>query len=1192
MNKAYQKMTFVNDQEPDLDAENLNSISNAIDTIDDRVVQHETDIASKMSATNPTASGTMTVNGSIGANTINVVNANISGIALGRDNEGRLTSSAEIKAEDFSTTGGKSVSGNAAAIESVANDLDSLTRTGGRLDEMQLSIDSKLGSIDPTITGNLTVNNKITADSIQASTIKATYEGDIVFLKTDFITSDQSYIEVEKETFFDKDIQINRGNHNYKSLNEFMDETNTSLGNQVAISSSPLENSTYGKISGIRYSGSSYQDGTPTVANPIWIKNSNLLIKTTNSLDPNVEDYVETSVYGYGNNYMADGSAKITHGKYYNKSHQLVTDSDWAVVEISSIDDKREYVITCNSVDNNVASCFKYNPYGWHLLFTRDSNEFEHIIPCFNTNLSTKLYISCLESELDSIGVYQYNPCRGMNGISDVVDIDLYGDSTHTKRFDLAVFNANNVEWGRYQTLNCYFCDATDIMSVWSRSANLLCNMSDNILTKTPTSSSGANEVHVVNSSGHYTVYVMVDDSITSLEEWKNKLNNTPLQIMYERYTPSVKHLLLEETDRIKALETFQPTTYVETELENVVVKYPINIKDYVDAQDKALSDRVSKNEYDIEILKNRPSGGGSDFILSSPSPLQNTTASNIIGIDVSGKSEQKTTKEVQFKYVYGMHSTSSGFGYYANTIGADNDVIPCAVGDTYKITISLWSGAVIWVGYYDSSKGFIERVAINNGDTITIPSGASFFFVSVYANNITATSYPTVSVMGTKVSPTPTNPIPIVDASGEIVAKTKNLIDDSTISTRDWKKLDGTKLATVSCYRANIKPNTEYTLSRSVAFSGTGWTNVFDANGNALYLGTSEGGKTSVTIPSFANASYIYVYNPNDGIKMQLEEGTTATDYVPYASNSISLPITLRSVETVADTLVINKDGSGKLTQRVTSKLLNGTENWSLQSINSSGIANFTITLTDSTTEFGNATPSLCSHFIQQTSSISATTTEGYMLNGQRAFFIRINSTIANTVETFKSWLSSNNVTLYYALATPIETSLTAEQVSSILALKTYNGTTIIDSELDVNSVCYSGDVKAYVDSKTDYSYTDQIIGKWADGKDLHRMVIQTNTPFTLNSGVKVADFPEGAILKHLYGTVETTEYYLPINLYIGYGGYNVATWVNYAQGSINMAVSIEAYKGKPCEIIVEYTFKDASRMVEPMLLSEGGEE
>lgn len=38
-------------------------------------------------------------------------------------------------------------------------------------------------------------------------------------------------------------------------------------------------------------------------------------------------------------------------------------------------------------------------------------------------------------------------------------------------------------------------------------------------------------------------------------------------------------------------------------------------------------------------------------------------------------------------------------------------------------------------------------------------------------------------------------------------------------------------------------------------------------------------------------------------------------------------------------------------------------------------------------------------------------------------------------------------------------------------------------------------------------YSAEDTIIGKWVDGKDLHRMIIHTTTPSTLNSSVVVSD-------------------------------------------------------------------------------------
>ena len=68
----------------------------------------------------------------------------------------------------------------------------------------------------------------------------------------------------------------------------------------------------------------------------------------------------------------------------------------------------------------------------------------------------------------------------------------------------------------------------------------------------------------------------------------------------------------------------------------------------------------------------------------------------------------------------------------------------------------------------------------------------------------------------------------------------------------------------------------------------------------------------------------------------------------------------------------------------------------------------------------------------------------------GQTESIYAINSTLlvftylsAQDLDEWKIWLSQHPVTVYYALATPIETDLTAEEIAAYQALRTYSPTT-----------------------------------------------------------------------------------------------------------------------------------------------------
>ena len=92
-------------------------------------------------------------------------------------------------------------------------------------------------------------------------------------------------------------------------------------------------------------------------------------------------------------------------------------------------------------------------------------------------------------------------------------------------------------------------------------------------------------------------------------------------------------------------------------------------------------------------------------------------------------------------------------------------------------------------------------------------------------------------------------------------------------------------------------KPNTTYTISRNTSYSNFhfGYTTTFPATGVAV-SGAISSASTSLTLTTGANAKYLvsYIYNgySEEGTEnawntiiggIQIEEGTSATDYEPY---------------------------------------------------------------------------------------------------------------------------------------------------------------------------------------------------------------------------------------------------------------------------------------------------------------------
>lgn len=109
-----------------------------------------------------------------------------------------------------------------------------------------------------------------------------------------------------------------------------------------------------------------------------------------------------------------------------------------------------------------------------------------------------------------------------------------------------------------------------------------------------------------------------------------------------------------------------------------------------------------------------------------------------------------------------------------------------------------------------------------------------------------------------------------------------------------------------------------------------------------------------------------------------------------------------------------------------------------------------------------------ICSHFVCLGESI-LTSEKIQCQNGQGGAFniaFRVPTTLANSIEEWKQWISNNNMQLLFPLKTPIETDLTAEEIAQYQALcMNYPNTTIINDAGAYMEVEYVEDTKIYID-------------------------------------------------------------------------------------------------------------------------------
>ncbi len=271
-----------------------------------------------------------------------------------------------------------------------------------------------------------------------------------------------------------------------------------------------------------------------------------------------------------------------------------------------------------------------------------------------------------------------------------------------------------------------------------------------------------------------------------------------------------------------------------------------------------------------------------------------------------------------------------------------------------------------------------------------------------------------------------------------QIMNTGKNLFDEDKA-----KKRDNYNISLSNNYKGieiSLKPNTKYSISRIVDSSlsaDTGYnlqfvkedksTPFFYLNNSAYSQNVINGTTTFITgntgviylATLYGNDTRLSTYFSN--VNVQLEEGETVTSYEPYQSQTLNIDLQGNELCSIGDTeniLDISVTGDTKINKKIRKRIFNGTESWTLQSINSHDIANFQITLDDYVG--GSNILAMCDTFSPQTSLIADTTNEGFHINASKILFIRIKKSRCSTVEEFKTWLSTHNVTFIYGLATP----------------------------------------------------------------------------------------------------------------------------------------------------------------------------
>ncbi len=199
----------------------------------------------------------------------------------------------------------------------------------------------------------------------------------------------------------------------------------------------------------------------------------------------------------------------------------------------------------------------------------------------------------------------------------------------------------------------------------------------------------------------------------------------------------------------------------------------------------------------------------------------------------------------------------------------------------------------------------------------------------------------------------------------------------------------------------------------------------------------------------------------------IQIEVNNTATDYEVCDVNKVEINCTLCKVNNVVDTLAVNADGTGCITQnllyeRLTSGKSQSGSSWRYSTTSKRFYRD------DNRYKANYSMPNLlCSHFEVKDNERDVTldNTIGFTAGTGTGIAIRMLQ-FDGDVTAWESWLDSNEVYVLVPLKKPIVTELSKDQVDKILSLYTYYPSTTVIADSDFVLI-YVADTKNYIDNK-----------------------------------------------------------------------------------------------------------------------------
>ena len=246
-----------------------------------------------------------------------------------------------------------------------------------------------------------------------------------------------------------------------------------------------------------------------------------------------------------------------------------------------------------------------------------------------------------------------------------------------------------------------------------------------------------------------------------------------------------------------------------------------------------------------------------------------------------------------------------------------------------------------------------------------------------------------------------------------------------------------------------------------NIPANGDNWiTRTKDDNANVITFTTTTGNYLAVTY--FRTTDTITEQEMLNSI--QIEENSSATDYEPYynpVSYNIDLNLENIYLAKIPDTNYKNRiyknNGNWYFEENVRKYIIDGTESWTTQSAYS-GYYRYMFVLMENykNDNLSYGVVGMNSHFIQRITQPHGDYEYLYLQaanNNLLSVYIQIKN--LSTIANFKTWLSENNVVVWYPLATPVTTQITnTTLINQLEAISVHTGTNIITISNDNNII------------------------------------------------------------------------------------------------------------------------------------------